>query len=108
SLLGSTSIYYIYLQYLVYLRFNSCILSLAKLSLLWTVIFLIYIINIIITNITGLQNLQQYITCAVYLSLINLCLLFLSSGREFGIYLLGISQETYSIVHCITGFIAGI
>ncbi|KAL3473202.1 hypothetical protein BJX99DRAFT_249151 [Aspergillus californicus] len=108
SLLGSASIYHVYLQYLVYPRFNPRILGLAKLSPLRTVIFLLYVVGTIVANVAGLHTLQQRATRAAHLSLINLCLLFMSGGREFGAYLLGISRETYSMVHRIAGFMAGV
>ena len=108
SCLGYTSVYHIFLRYLVYSRLNHRLSGLKTLSPLQLLICLAYVTGNVVCNLVDVHSLQDEATRAAHLSLINMWPLFLSGGREFGARILGISQKTYGVVHCMAGLLVTI
>lgn len=67
---------------------------------------IIYLIWTGICNIWRVQSIHQAGSRAAYLALINLIPMFLSGGYEFGASLLGVTLETYGVMHRTIGFTA--
>ncbi|KAL5362284.1 hypothetical protein BJX96DRAFT_177017 [Aspergillus floccosus] len=95
-----------YLRYLVYPRLNRRIPGIALLSPLQIILTVVYFVGTGLYNLLAVHTLQQASRRAAHLSLINLSPSFLSCGREFGARLLGLSLETYGIIHRTTGFMS--
>ena len=105
SCLGYTSIYHIFLRFFVYSRLDHWFFGLASLSPLQLLICLAYVTGNVVCNLVDVHSLQDEATRAAHLSLINMWPLFLSSGREFGARILGISRKTYGVIHCMAGLL---
>ena len=108
SCLGYASIKHVFLRFLVYSRLNYQFPGLANLSPLQLIICLAYFIGNIACNLVDVHSLQDEATRAAHLSLINMWPLFFSGGREFGARILGMSQKTYGIIHCLAGLLVTI
>ncbi|KAL4888213.1 hypothetical protein BDV59DRAFT_196626 [Aspergillus ambiguus] len=64
----------------------------------------IYMISTGVCTVVKVGSRNEAGTRAAYLALINLIPLFLSGGYEFGARLLGVTLETYGVMHRTVGF----
>lgn len=108
SCLGRTSPYHLFLRYLVYPRATFRLLQIDTLSPLGFVLLIFYFAGTAIFNFVGATTTAEKGVRAAQLALANLIPLYFSSGREFGAHILGISLETYGIIHRTTGFMAAL
>ncbi|KAB8069861.1 hypothetical protein BDV29DRAFT_198373 [Aspergillus leporis] len=106
SCLGSTSPYHLFLRYLAYPRSSWRLLGIDALSPLQAVWLLAYFSGNCVCIFVGTKSVSEKGTRAAHLSLINLLPLYFSGGREFSARLLGLSLETYGIIHRSAGFMA--
>ena len=67
---------------------------------------IIYLVWTGICNILKVQSIHKVGSRAAHMSLINLIPMFLSGGYEFGGRLLGVTLETYGIIHRTIGLTA--
>ena len=108
SCFGYASIYHISLRYLVYSRLDYRLFGLATLSPLQLLLCLAYVTGNVVCNLVDVHSLQDRAIRAAHLSLINMWPLFFSGGREFGARILGMSRETYGVIHCMAGLMVTI
>ncbi|KAE8396950.1 hypothetical protein BDV37DRAFT_277291 [Aspergillus pseudonomiae] len=87
-----------------YPRSSWRVFGIDSLSPLQVAMVMVYFIGTAVCNFIGVNTPSEKGTRAAHLSLINLLPLYFSGGRDFSARLLGLSLETYGIIHRTAGF----
>ncbi|KAL4948947.1 hypothetical protein BDW69DRAFT_203167 [Aspergillus filifer] len=103
---GNRSIRHILLGYLVYPRVPVRILAIDTLSPLRIIFLTLFFAGTAVCNFIFVDGPSEASRRAAQISLALLIPLFLSGSREFPARLLGISLETYGLMHRVIGFVS--
>ncbi|KAL4740380.1 hypothetical protein BDV11DRAFT_214392 [Aspergillus similis] len=106
SCFGNRSIRHILLSYFVYPRVPVRILAIDTLSPLRIILLVLFFAGTAVCNIIFINSPLEASRRAAQISLALLVPLFLSGSREFPARLLGISLETYGLIHRVIGLMS--